>query len=387
MSTSIKNEVLFYRVVLSLFLITLILTSKGVYSEFYGFEVLISILAIVNLVTLPKVFESRWSPIVFYFIFVYIVIVVLSTVNNPEALPHSFIYLSLLLLFLINLPSLNNDINNTIKIIKLINKMVLVLIVIFILANMDLYLNGLFFLDKREYNTILSNPNAIGYLVFIGFSFSMLLYGLERKNYYKALIVFYLASLIFIPPVLTAYFSIVSYLIILLYFKLPSFFKLLLVVMLLVLVFTTAVYISDNFAQYQFLFSHRDNLYLVAFEKIQENLLLGNGVENWGVLFLEMKNPHNFILYQALSFGVFAASLYFAFFMWLLYRNYLNMRMKLHKTFYHHIFSQVVVNILVMSVFVAMPGNYQDISILISLIFVVLINASVFIEKSDSYAP
>ena len=384
MLTSIKKKVLFYRVVASLFLITLILTSSGIYSEFYGFELLISILAIVNLVTLPKAFEGRWSPIVFYFILVYISIVGLSAVNNPESIPHSFIYLSLLLLFLINLPSLNNDINNTIKTIKFINNVVFLLIVLFILANLELYLNGLFFVDKREYNTILNNPNAVGYLVFIGFSFSMLLYGLERRSYYKALVFFYLASLIFIPPVLTAYFSIASYLVILLYFKLSSFFKFLLVVMVSVFVLAAIVYLTDNFYQYQFLFSYRDTLYLVAFEKIQENLLLGNGIENWGTLFLEMKNPHNFILYQALSFGVFAAFLYFAFFMWLLYRNYVNLRIKLHNKFYHHIFSQVVVNLLVMSVFVAMPGNYQDISILISLVFVVLINASVFCRKCDS---
>lgn len=376
-----SKEKLFRRGVLFLFLATLCLTSNKVYSEYLGFEVLIAWLVMSSIMLFPLSINAYARKGSIFLFILYITAILQSVVYNPKSAPHAIIYCSLLYLFVVAIPSLNTSYYNFLVVLKSINRFIFIVILLFIVANTGLYLSSGFFLPKDKYLNILSNPNTIGYLVYVGFSISFLLYSEKKNKRYLLFVCFYISSLIFIPPVLTAYLSVFSYLLIYQFCNVKLGAKLVMGTIILIIIVWMLNLFINHFDEFRFLLSHRDTLFFESFAKISDQTWIGFGIESWGGLHLEMKNPHNFVLYQLLAFGVIGGGLYLMVVISLGLRAFNKIKQFKGDAFYVHIFSQLIVTILVMSVFVAMPGNYQDISIVLSIVLSLIINAITQIKK------
>ena len=380
-----KNKIngLFFPLVATLFLCALLLTSNKLYSDYYGFEILIAFISFLNVLILPLILTIAINKIYLLIIFFHILMVLISTSYNFMSFPHALFYINLLLFFLVVLPSLNNSFTSFVRLLKFINNVIVILVSIFVILNLNLYLDFSFFASKDQYFKLLSNPNSIGFLVYVGFSVSLLLLTVEKEKIYRCYLFYYAVSLVLIPPVLTAYVSIFCYFFLFVFFKAKGLLRFFLITTVgLSLVFGVYSF-SVAFEEFRFLLSYRDVLFLNSFDKIAAAPIFGYGIENWGYLFLDMKNPHNFFLYQFLSFGVLGAVFYFLIFLWVAHIAYQKYRNSERSNFYLHILIQIIVCLMVMSVFVSMPGNYQDISILLSIIVAVFFNASLRINTSS----
>ncbi len=371
----IRKSGFFSTVLVFLLCCIFVFTSSFLYDVAFGFELLIISILLSCILSVPFFLGQKIDKVYLILLALYLLVCFFSLLKNFDSLAHSLIYLVLFIFFLLFLPTLNDRAITLLKIISNFNVLFFIITVSFIILNIGLYAKGYFFINKDKYFNLLSNPNLAGYIVYLGFSFSFMLYSVTSSRKYFLYLMFYLIALIFIPPVLTAYVSVFLYIVLVLFFALNKLLKLMFAVLAITAFTLGILYFIENFEELKILLSYRDVLFTSSVEKIAAKPFLGYGIEGWGYLFLNMKNPHNFILYQLLSFGFLGALLFVSIFLFVIYRAF--DKYSCHKSILHlHVFLQLVVNLMVMSVFVAMPGNYQDISIMMSVVLSLLINAS-----------
>jgi len=373
----------FYRVVFYLLIVsTVVLTISDVYVLYYGFELLNMLLHAVSLIVAVLILFVGMKKIFFFWYLVYFSYVLLVTlIYFLDVVVASLMHLSLVFLFVFALPHFNRKFSVNVDIQLFLLKVISVVTIVFIGVNVDVYM-GAVFADKRLYNQVLSSVNVVGYLQYLGFSISWMLFDVTRRKIYRWFILFYFLSAMFLVPVFTVYVVVFAYIFSIFYLRRKNISKYFIICAMLLLSLYIAYTLVERFDDWKIYLSFRDLLYVNSFELIKNSFWHGYGVNNWGYIAMEMKNPHNFVLYLLLSFGFIGFFIYTIHIYFLLSNSLKNIRCFKEVKFYQHMHAQIIVHLLVMSAFVAMPGHYQDSSIFLSIYYSLLINAVMHVRDA-----
>ncbi len=379
------NYRLFYTCIVSLLIIcTAFLTLDNIYSQYYGFEVLNTLLHVISLSLFLLVFSLRSNIfLLFWFVFYFMYLFLLSLfVHSNDALIGNMMYLSLVFLFIVVLPSLSKDIMVNVKLQKFYLVIISLVSLVFIVVNAGVYFSEGFFLGKHEYYSVLSNPNIIGYLLYLGFSISWMLYDYYSKKIYLAFSFLYLTLSFILIPVITVYIAVTVYIFVMYLLNRSKITKHMLTSLVILLLVYMAFSLAETFEDWKKYLSLRDLLYVRSYDLILEKTWFGYGVNNWGYISVNIKNPHNFILYLLLSFGVIGFSIYVSHVCYLAIKLYKKTQLKYASNYNKHLFSQLVVHLLIMSSFVSIPGHYQDISVFLSIYYSLIVNGALYVTTT-----
>jgi hypothetical protein len=360
-----------------------LLTLNGVYNQNYGFQIINGLLIAlsVSFFLIPAYLKINRVMFLWYLLyFFYIISIGLFFHNNNYY--HSLAYLSLIFLFIIALPSLNRSLSVNITVQVFILRAITVITLIFIFLNVETYIGKGMYLEKIAYESVMSNPNLTGYLFYLGFSISWMLFDHKKQNTSAALMVFFFLCSIILLPVLTVYMAIFSYIIIIKYLKGSPVYKKINNWMALLIFILSYNFIFNDFEQWRFILSQRDFLYIKGFELAQDKIWFGYGINNWGYLHHQITNPHNFLLYIVLSFGIIGLAIYLAHFIILLKVGLKKMKTYPHESYFKHMYTQLLVNTLIMLSFVSLPGHYQGSSLVLSLIYSIVVNGIIYVGNN-----
>ncbi|GIQ71249.1 hypothetical protein DUZ99_13225 [Xylanibacillus composti] len=335
----VTTDKLYEKLVVYITLISLFLSIETIYKSYNGLLIAITLNVIVFILIsiIHLKMRYKYNLIIFSLLLMYLLwLIITGLSNNGNTVVFDLVHWVYLILFIVTLPSLNDDLSRNIVILKKVGFVFLLFAIIFLVLNFSHITFGVNLLsnsNKLLLNELLYNINIDGYIIFYStVIWTVMFYIYKNKSYLVYALISLLILLISgVRAAIMGYIVFVLTNILLSQYKKKSSTKLKIIVIIIfipLIIILMSLVMIDHIKEIEFLeldkiSSGRFSIWGQSIELILEKPYVGHGMRGWGEVLGSNQdhwNPHNFVLTIILSYGFIGFTIYMLLFSYIIFK-------------------------------------------------------------------